>query len=374
MSDNLIIESIATEYKLLTKEEEIKISTDKAEAAKAWIDLLLENRTSLATVFRLIAEKESQNFPMNRIGEDYGKVKPGIVDEKIRACIETAFIHYQANKLENAREWLLEADLALSFYRQVWNDTPRKSREIIKAFEEMCFHQNKLVLHNIRLVMLQANRHFAKARARDDAIMDGTLGLIRAAEKFSHKKKVRFATYAMWWIQQSLNRRHEASSRIITLPSHLHRVLFKYNQVTEALKSEYGRDPTTKEIAEEVNVTEEEIKWLNDVRQTTFSLQHTIKSSDNREIKELQDTIKASTVDFNYNLDAEITNRELAVALQELSDNARKVLELRFVHDVSLTDIAEQLNLSRERIRQIEYTSIAKLKNAKNLQKLVDEL
>jgi RNA polymerase sigma factor (sigma-70 family) len=239
------------------------------------------------------------------------------------------------------------------------------------AHARMTEVKNRFIEHNLKLVVAIAKDYRNLGLSFPDLIQEGNLGLIRAVEKFDHRRGFKFSTYAVWWIRQALVRAIQNHSRTIRLPSHVHDRLQRSQRVRAELTGKLGREPTAAELAPALGTDIESLESLDRLSREAISLESSVAGTEKR-LEEFVSDPTAITPDGG--IDGDRMRTGVGSLIQSLSDREQLILRLRYglggEEEHTLEQIGQSLGLSRERVRQLEARALKKLRETAPAQRL----
>ena len=299
--------------------------------------------------------------PVRMYLKEIGKVDLLTADEEVHLAMKIEAGTEASEKLEAAENGEIEL-------------TRAEQRRLMRIEQVGLDAKQQLISANLRLVVSIAKRYVGRGMLFLDLIQEGNLGLIRAVEKFDYTKGFKFSTYATWWIRQAITRAIADQARTIRIPVHMVETINKLIRVQRQLLQDLGRDPTPEEIGAEMGMSPDRVREIQKISQEPVSLETPIGEEED---SQLGDFIEDSTAVAPPEAASDSMLREqLDQVLDGLADRERKVIKFRFGledgHPRTLEEVGREFGVTRERIRQIESKTLAKLRHPSRSGRLKD--
>jgi len=313
---------------------------------------------------------------------DLESANPDDLDSETLKDVERDVENYEAEKMDKLlNSEGLAIDDPVRMYLKDIGKIPLLTPERETYLAEQIALGNKdakdeLIEANLRLVVSIAKRHVGKGMYFLDLIQEGNLGLIKAVEKFDYSKGYKFSTYATWWIRQAITRAIADQARTIRIPVHMVETIHKVSRTARQLLQEFGREPTTDEIAECLNLTPEKVREIMKIAQDPVSLETPIGEEEDSHLGDFVEDVDspAPSDSASYSL----LREQLCNILHTLTPREEQVIKLRFGledgRSRTLEEVGKQFQITRERIRQIEAKALRKLRHPSRSKTLKDYL
>jgi RNA polymerase primary sigma factor len=336
--------------------EEVEVTKEQVQELHAYLD---EQGIVVVGADGRLAKSEAETVEAGaaRASEPEGETRKKVeVDLTVEPSLDSLRLYLRAI----GRVSLLTAEQEVLLARRIERGDMQAKQQMIEA--------------NLRLVVSIAKSYLGRGLTFLDLIQEGSMGLIRAVEKFDYRRGYKFSTYATWWIRQAVTRAIADKGRTIRIPVHMVEKLNKVVHVERQLIQQLGREPTPEEIAIELETTVREVRDVLRMAQQPISLEKPVGEEDD---SALGDFVEDQTAESPFELAAERLRREnLRRALAALPEREREVIEMRFgltgERPYTLEEVGRAFNVTRERIRQIENHTLKKLEALPEAQRLRD--
>jgi RNA polymerase primary sigma factor len=336
--------------------EEVEVTKEQVQELHAYLD---EQGIEVVGADGRLAKSEGDTVEAGarRSAESDGEPRKKVeVDLTVEPSLDSLRLYLRAI----GRVSLLTAEQEVLLARRIERGDMRAKQQMIEA--------------NLRLVVSIAKSYLGRGLTFLDLIQEGSMGLIRAVEKFDYRRGYKFSTYATWWIRQAVTRAIADKGRTIRIPVHMVEKLNKVVHVERQLIQQLGREPTPEEIAVELDTTVREVRDVLRMAQQPISLEKPVGEEDD---SALGDFVEDQTAESPFEQAAERLRREnLRRALAALPEREREVIEMRFgltgERPYTLEEVGRAFNVTRERIRQIENHTLKKLEALPEAQRLRD--
>jgi len=338
-------------------EETGEIAT-RVERAVKRLRTLLAQREALVTAKGKDNEKEIEKLDAKIIKELKGAHLSLVLLAELRQKVIKLCKELKQTRRGTKRYKKLEIDAGVPKARLF-----ELACRVEDAHERMTNEKNRFIEHNLKLVVAIAKDYRNLGLSFPDLIQEGNLGLIRAVEKFDHRRGFKFSTYAVWWIRQALVRAIQNHSRTIRLPSHVHDRLQRSQRVRAELTGKLGRDPTAAELAPELGTDTGAIEALDLLSREAISLESSVAGTEKRLEDFVADPFSQAP---DHGLDGERMRSGVGFLIGALTAREQLILRLRYglgrEEEHTLEQIGQSLGLSRERVRQLEARALKKLR------------
>jgi RNA polymerase primary sigma factor len=364
-----------------TKRVQEKIWKKQAEIFEAFKRINLNEKQTN----RIVQKLKQWNIRMEKAqgevakhGEDLGvSVRKSL--KMIKKKVPKGSPFYLADRLKNLEEM---SRIARNVRRKVGRmevecglslDQLKETLRVIEAGEAKASEaKSELVKANLRLVISIARKYLNRGLPFLDLIQEGNIGLMKAVDKFEYQRGYKFGTYATWWVRQAITRALADQTRIIRIPVHMTEGINKLNRTSRTLVQQIGRNPTSEEIAEKMEMSLEKVEKILKITQKPISLETPIgKEGDSRLEDLIEDKEVISPQDAAISLNM---TKQIQRVLSTLSKREERIMRLRFgigeKHDHTLEEVGQDFDLTRERIRQIQDKALRKLKHSSRAKKL----
>ncbi len=339
------------------------------EELKATVDVQLPKLTSSRSKAKTRRRNAEANVtmltgdPVRMYLKEIGKVPLLTAAEEIDLAMKIEAGVAATEELERAEEEGIEL-------------SRRDKRRMSRVEQVGLDAKQALIEANLRLVVSIAKRYVGRGMLFLDLIQEGNLGLIRAVEKFDYTKGFKFSTYATWWIRQAITRAIADQARTIRIPVHMVETINKLIRIQRQLLQKLGREPTPEEIGAEMELTAERVREIQKISQEPVSLETPIGEEEDSQLGDfIEDeaaVVPPDAASFS------MLQEQLSKVLDGLAERERKVISLRFGledgHPRTLEEVGREFGVTRERIRQIESKTLAKLRHPSRSSKLKDYL
>ena len=323
---------------------------------------------------------EDEDIDVSKLSEVENDTSDLFLDDEAANSDELEYLNESVENYANLSSDIKVSDPVKMYLKEIGRVPLLSKEEEIKLAERVAQNdkeaQKMLIQSNLRLVVSIAKHFIGRGMLFLDLIQEGNLGLIKASEKFDPEKGFKFSTYATWWIRQAITRAIADQARTIRIPVHMVETINKMKKVKVQLTQDFGREPTSEEIAEKMGggMTPERVREIQRISQEPVSLETPIGEEDDSHLGDfLEDKENVSPSDYATN---ELLKDELYSVMKDLTDREERVLKLRYGLDDgrprTLEEVGKEFGVTRERIRQIEAKALRKLRHPSRVKRFSD--